>query len=75
MDAVSELSLSWDLPAVTKINKKWLHNKLLVHAVSSCYLQVDEEAYVFVEISKWTVSCALVEWMRMSHPHFYSIPP
>ncbi|MEQ2162156.1 hypothetical protein GOODEAATRI_016929, partial [Goodea atripinnis] len=32
-DTVSELSLSWDLPAVTKINKKWLHKKLLVHAM------------------------------------------
>nr|XP_029132010.1 G2/M phase-specific E3 ubiquitin-protein ligase-like isoform X3 [Labrus bergylta] len=32
-DTVSDLSLSWDLPAVTKTNQRWLHNKLLVHAV------------------------------------------
>lgn len=32
-DAVSDLSMSWDLPAVTKANKRWLHNKLLFHAV------------------------------------------
>lgn len=32
-DTVSDLSLSWDLPAVTKKNQRWLHNKLLVHAV------------------------------------------
>lgn len=32
-DTVSDLSLSWDLPAVTKTNQRWLHNKLLLHAV------------------------------------------
>ncbi|XP_072563412.1 G2/M phase-specific E3 ubiquitin-protein ligase-like [Paramormyrops kingsleyae] len=32
-DTVSDLCMSWDLPAVTKTNKRWLHNKLLVHAV------------------------------------------
>ncbi|XP_077941209.1 uncharacterized protein LOC144385299 isoform X2 [Gasterosteus aculeatus] len=30
---VSDLSMSWDLPAVTKTNRRWLHNKLLLHAV------------------------------------------
>ncbi|XP_051809923.1 uncharacterized protein LOC110970857 isoform X1 [Acanthochromis polyacanthus] len=32
-DTVSALSLSWDLPAVNKTNRRWLHNKLLLHAV------------------------------------------
>ncbi|TDH03167.1 hypothetical protein EPR50_G00160130 [Perca flavescens] len=32
-DTVSDLSMSWDLPAVTKTNRRWLHNKLLLHAV------------------------------------------
>ncbi|XP_054871981.1 uncharacterized protein LOC118470840 isoform X2 [Amphiprion ocellaris] len=32
-DTVSDLSLSWDLPAVNKTNRRWLHNKLLLHAV------------------------------------------
>ncbi|KAL4006397.1 casein kinase 1, gamma [Sarotherodon galilaeus] len=32
-DTVSDRSLSWDLPAVNKTNRRWLHNKLLVHAV------------------------------------------
>ncbi|XP_076850662.1 G2/M phase-specific E3 ubiquitin-protein ligase-like [Brachyhypopomus gauderio] len=32
-DTVSDLSMSWDLPAVTKTNRRWLQNKLLVHAV------------------------------------------
>ncbi|MEQ2293323.1 hypothetical protein AMECASPLE_032153, partial [Ameca splendens] len=32
-DVIYELCLSWDLPAVTKTNQRWLHNKLLVHAV------------------------------------------
>ncbi|XP_077378930.1 G2/M phase-specific E3 ubiquitin-protein ligase-like [Festucalex cinctus] len=32
-DTVSELSMSWDLPAVTKINRRWLYNKLLLHSV------------------------------------------
>ncbi|XP_068559830.1 uncharacterized protein [Cebidichthys violaceus] len=31
-DTVSDLSMSWDLPAVTKTNRRWLHNKLLLHA-------------------------------------------
>ncbi|TDH08955.1 hypothetical protein EPR50_G00103450 [Perca flavescens] len=34
-DTVSDLSMSWVLPAVTKTNRRWLHNKLLLHAVSS----------------------------------------
>ncbi|KAK6312330.1 hypothetical protein J4Q44_G00179940 [Coregonus suidteri] len=25
-DTVSDLSMSWDLPAVTKTNRRWLHN-------------------------------------------------
>uniref|UniRef100_A0AAY5KN40 Uncharacterized protein n=1 Tax=Esox lucius TaxID=8010 RepID=A0AAY5KN40_ESOLU len=33
-DTVSDLSMSWDLPAVTKTNRRWLHNKLLLHAVN-----------------------------------------
>ncbi|KAK6297139.1 hypothetical protein J4Q44_G00317220 [Coregonus suidteri] len=32
-DTVSDLSMSWDLPAVTKTNRRWLHNKLLLHAM------------------------------------------
>ncbi|XP_076855210.1 uncharacterized protein LOC143510082 isoform X2 [Brachyhypopomus gauderio] len=32
-DTVSDLSMSWDLPAVTKTNRRWLQNKLLVHAM------------------------------------------
>uniref|UniRef100_A0AAV2MIL1 Uncharacterized protein n=1 Tax=Knipowitschia caucasica TaxID=637954 RepID=A0AAV2MIL1_KNICA len=32
-NTVSELSMSWDLPAVTKTNRRWLHSKLLIHSV------------------------------------------
>ncbi|KAI3377244.1 hypothetical protein L3Q82_008486, partial [Scortum barcoo] len=32
-NTVFELSMSWDLPAVTKTNRRWLHNKRLLHAV------------------------------------------
>lgn len=31
--AVFDLALSWDLPGVTKTNRKWLHERLLFHAV------------------------------------------
>uniref|UniRef100_A0AAQ5YBB2 Uncharacterized protein n=1 Tax=Amphiprion ocellaris TaxID=80972 RepID=A0AAQ5YBB2_AMPOC len=34
-DTVSDLSLSWDLPAVNKTNRRWLHNKLLLHALNN----------------------------------------
>ncbi|XP_039657012.1 uncharacterized protein LOC120559389 isoform X2 [Perca fluviatilis] len=33
--AVFDLALSWDLPGVTKTNRKWLHERLLFHAVIS----------------------------------------
>ncbi|KAL3045963.1 hypothetical protein OYC64_014089 [Pagothenia borchgrevinki] len=33
--AVFDLALSWDLPGVTKSNRKWLHERLLFHAVIS----------------------------------------
>ncbi|KAK1891877.1 G2/M phase-specific E3 ubiquitin-protein ligase [Dissostichus eleginoides] len=33
--AVFDIALSWDLPGVTKTNRKWLHERLLFHAVIS----------------------------------------
>ncbi|XP_041864787.1 uncharacterized protein LOC121654633 [Melanotaenia boesemani] len=33
--AVHDLALSWDLPDVTEGNRKWLHERLLFHAVIS----------------------------------------
>nr|XP_046267505.1 uncharacterized protein LOC124071110 [Scatophagus argus] len=32
-DTISDLCMSWDLPPVTRTNRKWLQNKLLLHAV------------------------------------------
>lgn len=32
---IRELALSWDLPGVTQSNRKWLHERLLFHAVSN----------------------------------------
>ncbi|XP_057186592.1 uncharacterized protein LOC130552377 isoform X1 [Triplophysa rosa] len=31
--AITDLALSWDLPAVTSENRRWLHDKLLMQAV------------------------------------------
>ncbi|XP_074519367.1 uncharacterized protein LOC141785115 [Halichoeres trimaculatus] len=31
--SINELALSWDLPPVTSENRRWLHDKLLFHAV------------------------------------------
>lgn len=33
--AVLDLALSWDLPGVTERNRRWLHERLLLHAVST----------------------------------------
>ncbi|XP_046899989.1 uncharacterized protein LOC124483542 [Hypomesus transpacificus] len=32
-EAISDLALSWDLPGVSNVNRRWLYNKLLLYAV------------------------------------------
>ncbi|KAL2098316.1 hypothetical protein ACEWY4_007523 [Coilia grayii] len=32
-DTISDLCMSWDLPPVTRTNRRWLQHKLLLHAV------------------------------------------
>lgn len=48
MDSINNLAISWDLPAVSNINRRWLAETILYHGVGiilfngeSCKLQLD----------------------------------
>ena len=39
---ISKLAVSWDLPGVTQENRKWLMEKMLLHAVSLIFIHCNE---------------------------------